>query len=278
MKRTVAVLAAPLLAAAVAAGPALAATGRASTLPAAGHSHVVIPFAANQSQNWSGYNQGTAEQGGKQFNAISGNWTVPAVSQHVAGQAEYSSNWIGIGGGCVDAGCTVTDATLIQTGTEQDVSRAGKTSYSAWWEIIPEPETKITTMAVRPGDRMHANIAEAVPGSEVWTITLQDLTTGKSFSTTTPYSSSHLTAEWIEERPTLISSSGTALAPLAKATAPVFDLATTNGAPAGLKTSEEIQMTNSSGHVIAVPSGTDADTDGFNVCTYATACSAPTAS
>ena len=50
----------------------------------------------------------------------------------------------------------------------------------------------------------------------------------------TPYSSSHLTAEWIEERPTLISTGGTRLAPLPKLTQPRFDLATTNGAAAAL--------------------------------------------
>src|SRR5690348_14389576 len=83
----------------------------------------------NQSNNWFGYNQGTLEQGGKLFNSITGNWTVPTATQHTKGQAESSSDWIGIGGGCVDASCTVTDNTLIQTGTEQDVSSAGKASY-----------------------------------------------------------------------------------------------------------------------------------------------------
>ena len=52
-----------------------------------------------------------------------GTWTVPTATQHTAGQAEASSDWIGIGGGCIDAGCTASDSTLIQTGTEQDVER-----------------------------------------------------------------------------------------------------------------------------------------------------------
>ena len=87
----------------------------------------------------SGYSQGTLEQGSKLFNSISGDWTVPAATQHTSGQAEASSDWIGIGGGCVDAGCTVTDSTLIQTGTEQDVDATGAPSYSAWWELVPAP-------------------------------------------------------------------------------------------------------------------------------------------
>src|SRR5262249_22689333 len=99
---------------------ALAAAASASAGISA-HGQLVRPLNANESSNWFGYNQGSLEQGGTLFNSITGDWTVPTVTQHTAGQAENSSDWIGIGGGCVDTGCTVTDSTLIQTGTEQDV-------------------------------------------------------------------------------------------------------------------------------------------------------------
>ena len=112
---------------------------------------------ANQSSNWFGYNQGTLEQGSKLFNSITGDWTVPAATQHTAGQAESSSDWIGIGGGCVDAGCTVTDNTLIQTGTEQDVDATGAPSYSAWWELVPAPSMTISNMTV-VARRPHARV------------------------------------------------------------------------------------------------------------------------
>src|SRR3954447_9599387 len=82
----------------------------------------------NQSTNWFGYNLGTLERGETLFNAITGDWTVPAATQHTRGQDEYSSDWIGIGGGCVDAACTAGDSTLIQTGTEQDVDTSGNAS------------------------------------------------------------------------------------------------------------------------------------------------------
>src|ERR1700722_19557233 len=78
-----------------------------------------LGFNTNTSSNWFGYQQGAVEQGGKLFNSITGNWTVPAATQHTAAQAEDSADWIGIGGGCVDASCDVGDETLIQTGTEQ---------------------------------------------------------------------------------------------------------------------------------------------------------------
>lgn len=238
----------------------------------------IVRFAANESQNWSGYNQGSQARGGVLFHEIAGDWTVPTPYRHKAGEAEFSSDWIGIGGGCVDAGCGVGDNTLIQTGTEQDIASNGTRTYTAWWEIIPEPETVITTMTVHANDRMHAEISEAVSGSNVWTIVLTDRTTGKTFKKTTPYSSSHLTAEWIQERPTLIGTNGTSLASLPKLTNPVFDFGKVNGALAGLKVPQEILMTDASANVIGRPSAPDHIADGFNACTYTSVCAAPTGS
>jgi len=243
--------------------------------PAAAHGHLIhVKANTNQSTNWFGYNQGTLEQGGKQFNAITGDWVVPAATQHTKGQEEYSSDWIGIGGGCIDAACTVGDSTLIQTGTEQDVDASGNPSYSAWWELIPGPSLAITNMTIAAGDHMHASIAEMVPGSNLWTIVLQNVTRGQTFTQTVPYSSSHLTAEWIEETPLLLGTNA-GFAALPNLTSPVFDNATVNGQPARLTASEEIQLIDSNGRVIGAPSAPDAQADGFNVCTWATSCAAP---
>src|SRR6266480_4855888 len=150
------------LAVTLALAPVMLAPSAGAAVQAVSH-RPLISVGANKSNNWSGYNQGTLEQGSKLFSQISGDWTVPTATQHKAGEAENSSSWIGIGGGCVDANCTVPDATLIQTGTEQDVAANGTPSYSAWWEIIPAPSLTISTMSVHPGDHMHANISELVP-------------------------------------------------------------------------------------------------------------------
>ena len=144
---------------------AVASTPAASAAALSSHGQLLRPFNANQSNNWFGYNQGSLELGGKLFNSISGDWTVPTATQHTPGQAESSSDWIGIGGGCVDANCAVGDNTLIQTGTEQDVSASGAASYGAWWEIIPGPSLTISSFTVSPGDHMHADITETVPDS-----------------------------------------------------------------------------------------------------------------
>jgi len=235
--------------------------------------HVVKPGAranASQSNNWFGYNQGTLEQGSKQFHSISGDWTVPTATQHTPGQAENSSDWIGIGGGCVNADCSLTDSTLIQTGTEQDVDATGKASYSAWYELVPAPSLD-ASMTVAPGDHMHADITETVSGADLWKITLQDVTRNETFTTTVPYPSTHLTAEWIEETPLLIGTDA-GLASLPNLSNPAFDLSKTNGAGAGLKASEAVQLTDANGAVIGTPSAPDAQADGFAACSWATSC------
>jgi hypothetical protein len=226
----------------------------------------------NQSSNWFGYGQGALEQGGKLFDSITGDWTVPAATQHTSGQAEASSDWIGIGGGCVDAGCTVTDSTLIQTGTEQDVDATGAPSYSAWWELVPAPSISISNMTVSPGDHMHASLSELVNDANVWNITITDVTKNETFTTTVPYPSTHATAEWIEETPLEIGTNA-GFAALPNLTNPAFSSGTVNGAAVKLAPSEEIQLIDSGGKVIGTPSAPNAAGSGFDACTWATTCS-----
>ena len=249
-------------------GVASAATGAHGQLL---HLRPGLGLNANQSSNWFGYNQGTLEKGNKLFNSISGDWTVPTATQHRSGQAEYSSDWIGIGGGCVDSGCLVTDNTLIQTGTEQDVSKSGKASYGAWWEVIPGPSLTINKPVSR-GDHMHADISEVVANSNVWKITLQDVTKGETYTTTVPYSSTHATAEWIQETPLILDPSNPGLAALPNLTTNSFSAAKTNGQNADLTAGEKMLVTDSSGKVIGTPSNPNATADGFSACTWATSC------
>jgi hypothetical protein len=229
-----------------------------------------LGFNTNTSSNWFGYQQGALEQGGKLFTSITGNWTVPTATQHTAGQAEDSADWIGIGGGCVDSGCAVGDSTLIQTGTEQDVAANGTASYDAWYELVPAPELQITSMTVKPGDQMHASISQAAP--EVWNVTIQDLTQNESYSTTVPYSSTMDTAEWIEETPLEIGTNA-GFAALPNLTDPAWNSLTVNGANPNLKSSEEMQLTDPSGNVIGTPSAPNSSGNGFSECTWTSTCS-----
>ena len=131
---------------------------------------------------------------------------------------------------------------------------------------MPVPSLTISGITVHPGDHMHASISEVVADTNLWNITLQNVTTGQSFSTTVPYASTHATAEWIEETPLTIGTSGAGLAALPNLSNTPFTAATTNGANANLKPSEEIQLIDSSGKVIGTPSAPNASANGFTAC------------
>src|SRR2546421_220370 len=136
------------LAAAVVAVTSMTATASSGESWHAMPHHRVVSVGANKSNNWSGYNQGALEKH-KTFHQVSATWKVPTAAAHRAGENEYSSTWVGIGGGCVDARCSLTDSTLIQAGTEQDGDSRGHASYSTWWEAIPAP-SGTTSLPAKP--------------------------------------------------------------------------------------------------------------------------------
>jgi hypothetical protein len=229
-------------------------------------------FAASQSNNWSGYNKGALETGST-FHSITGQWVVPTASQAVPGQTEASASWIGIGGGCLETSCLLTDSTLIQAGTEQDIAADGTASYGAWYELIPETETPVS-LPVHPGDTVAVNISEtAIP--EVWSIVIRNVSTGQQFATQTPYPSTYGSAEWIEETPLSVGTDGVGLTAMPKLGTVTFDSATVNGANAQLDPAEQMQLVDANSKPLATPSAPDAERDGFNDCTYASACAAP---
>ena len=270
MRRLLVVVPVLALSVALVGGP----SGTAAEKAVVRHSPIAV-LKASQSTNWWGYNQGVLEPGKSAFHSVTANWTVPRASQHKKGEDEYSSTWAGIGGGCLDTNCTATDNTLIQAGTEQDVI-GGKPEYSAWWEIIPAPGITITSMKVVPGDRMHLDIHEVVTNSEVWSITLTNVSRRQTFSQTVPYASTYGTAEWVNETPLIIGTDSTGFAALPNLTKTVFDLGTANGANPGLVSPEAIDLVNAdSGNVYAVPSAPDRDTDGAGMCAWATSCTVP---
>ena len=274
------------IASAVAALAVVGAPSRAATTPSV-HVHTSLLQLADrqQSNNWSGYNQGAVERnvaGG--FHSISGDWLVPTVTPHRDRESEYSSTWIGIGGGCVTSDCAQQDSSLIQTGTEQDVLYdpigGTTTQYSAWWEIIPDSDDqRPIEMTVKPGDHMRASIVESTVTADVWTITLQDLTQNETFTTTINFHSDRGSAEWITEAPTVVAVSippTLGFAPIPNLSLGGFDAAMVNGAPAILNPTEQFQLVDLlSGEVEATPSAPDKQSDGFNVCSYAENCPTP---
>lgn len=252
-------------------GPGEAAAGSAELLV----SHAPIKRTSQAtSQNWGGYNQGKTEKG-TTFRSVSASWTVPKATPHQRGRREASSAWVGIGGGCYDVACSTGDgSTLIQTGTAQEVTAAGRSVYYAWYELIPAYESRIS-LAVAPGQRMNGSVQELttpnpLTGKSTWRITLRNLSTGKSFSRTVTYRSSHGSAEWIEETPTINGS----FAPMPNLTRLVFTNVTVNGTSAQLAAREAMNLVRG-GVTLAKPSAPGVGGRSFAACTYAKSCARP---
>jgi hypothetical protein len=199
------------------------------------------------SRNWSGYaiDSGT-------YTSVTGSWTVPSVIAPTTqlNRARFSSTWVGIDG--------FNDDDLIQAGTEQDWID-GSTFYQSWWEILPNYETAIPSIAVNPGDVMTVTITQ---GSPLWTITVTNDTNGQSFTTKQQYSGPQTSAEWIQEAPTV----GDRVAPLADDGTVEFDNCLANGANPAFTFSDSGVMAKRRGRVVlSTPSTPNPQGNGFAV-------------
>jgi hypothetical protein len=143
------------------------------------------------SLNWAGYAALTNLQK-PQNGAVSdvqGSWIVPAVDCFKTPNA-YSSFWIGIDG--------YSSNTVEQIGTDSDCS-SGSPKYNAWYEMYPKYPVNLA-MTISPGDQMSAEVKYL--GSGMFQLTIKDVTSGVTFSTTQKSpSAKRSSAEWIAEAP-----------------------------------------------------------------------------
>ena len=229
--------------------------GTTTRVVVSGHNHRAV---VQESSNWSGY-----VRTGAGLTSASGSWVVPSVHAPATRKLQrknlYSGTWVGIDGN--------SNGNLIQAGTEQDWLR-GTTSYQAWWEILPAPETPIPSIAVHPGDTMSVTITKGNPD---WTIAVSDVTTNHTAIVVQPYVGPGTSAEWIHEAVTV----GRRVSVLPPMTPVTFDLATVNGANAALVSGDGVVMANRRGAFVATPSVPDSDNDGFTVAYGGTAPAPP---
>jgi hypothetical protein len=142
-------------------------------------------------KQWSGYMVNFGGQNNSALvTSVSASWTVPAVNP--SENNTFSSVWVGIGG--------YGEKTLIQTGTEQEFVD-GQAHYFAWYELLPDYLTHITSMHVQPGDIVIASISLVNNSTNTWTIEVNDVTRGEHFQKIVNYDSSRQSVEWIVERP-----------------------------------------------------------------------------
>jgi hypothetical protein len=175
-----------------------------SPSPAASPSPLQPPVVTS-ARNWAGYVVASdLSNPDAKVVGVSASWTVPSVTD--IGIDAFSAAWIGIGG--------QFDRSLIQAGTEQDFV-GGQPVYSAWYELLPDTSNPIDSIRVSPGDRIEASIKLTDSGSNLWQITLNDVTSGQKFQQSFTYDAGKLSADWIIERPVLTNGFSGGLTPLA---------------------------------------------------------------
>ena len=199
------------------------------------------------SRNWSGY----VSTGGTSYTSVSGTWVIPKPDANVAG---IDATWVGIGG------ANTTD--LIQAGTEATVNGDGTVSYDAWTETLPQ-STRTITLPVNAGDTVSVSITEQSAG--LWVVSMKNVTTGGTFSTTIRYNSSKSSAEWIEEAPSV----GRGIAPLDNFGSVTFTSGsvTVDGkiqTLAGVN-AKAVTMADAANQPLAIPSALGGDGSSFTV-------------
>lgn len=196
------------------------------------------------SSNWSGY---AAYGSNGSFNSVSASWTQPSVS--CTNTNTYSSYWVGLDG--------YNNSTVEQLGTESDCS-SGQPSYYAWFEMYPKRGYYIN-MTIHAGDQISASVTYS--GQNRYALSLTNVTTNKSFSTTQKTASGRrASAEVVVEAPY---SGGTL--PLANFGQASFTDALANNSPMGnFPNLDPITMINPYG-MRATPTAFDVTKRNFQV-------------
>jgi hypothetical protein len=203
---------------------------------------------SDTTENWAGY----VSTGGA-YTTVSGSWTVPSV---VAGTDPVAADatWIGIGGD--------TSSDLIQVGT-QNVVEDGQVTPGSFYEQLPNTSQTVPNLSVSAGDTITASIKEVATGE--WSISIEDITNGESYTNTVAYSSSESSAEWIEEAP----SDGNTIVPLDQFGSVTFTGGSTteNGDTVSIAGSnaQSLTMDDEEGQALATTSALSSSGDSFIV-------------
>ena len=207
------------------------------------------------STNWSGY---ATYRTGTTFTDVKGTWAQPSATCP-SRKAQYSSFWVGIDG--------YNSNSVEQTGTDADCKSKNHPSYYAWYEMYPNPPVNLS-MTVSPGNTMSAEVSAS--GSS-FTLTITNVTTGATFTTTQSLGSAAKTsAEWVAEAPSSCRFTCTVL-PLANFGTVNFSgsYTTGNGHTGSISDSawsnDEIVMVTNGGAVKAQPSVLSQDGTSFSV-------------
>lgn len=120
------------------------------------------------STNWDGYFT-TAANHGTDFNAVSAQWTEPAVT--CDSNESWAGFWVGLDGWWNDS--------VEQGGTEAHCIN-GTPFYNVWWEMFPFNDIQ-SGFAIRPGDKMRASVT-FTPSTGLFRIVVTDTTLNQTLT------------------------------------------------------------------------------------------------
>ncbi len=218
------------------------------------------------SLNWSGYAV-TPKGGG--ITGVKGSFVVPTAGMLPPG---FAATWAGIGG--------YNTSDLIQAGTAEQSLPSNPLvgpQYYAWYELLPNSETQIRgcsgdhSCTVKPGQRVTVSITQG--SGTTWKISMTDAGHWR-WSKTVSYKSSHSSAEWILEAPTvgaqtLLANVGTAhFGPTSSFATGKSTHTIAEGHPTKIVLSPGVINE-------ATPSALASGGQSFNDCAYAQKCKAP---
>lgn len=203
-------------------------------------------------------------------------WNVASATAHMPGESAAARAWVGLGGGgCVTYDCRVRDDTRIQVGTTSAVDGAGVATYAAWYRVAPFDATDVP-LVVDAGDDVRGTVERVSGLPALWRITLHNLTSGTSWTTTTPGASLLLSAQWVVESDVLYDEFGQGYPLLPDLDPTRFDEIRLNGAAPDLGPEERVVFVPAlTEDVVGTPSLPQPDGDGFGACAWATTCPVP---
>ena len=211
---------------------------------------------AAYSTNWSGY---AAEQASTTFTDAKGTWVQPTAACTTKSR-QYASFWVGLDG--------YNSNSVEQIGTDSDCSGRNRPVYYAWYEMYPAPPVNLS-LAIHPGDTVSAEVSAS---GSTFTLTISNLTTGATFTTTQTSATAVLSsAEWVAEAPSSCSIFRCSVLPLANFGRADFSGSYTTGDgytgsisdPAWKN--DQITMVTNGGTIKALPSALSPDGTSFSV-------------
>jgi hypothetical protein len=193
------------------------------------------------SRNWAGvaYQSSLKAPISGYVSDVKGQWVVPTVACVAGAPAATASVWVGIDG--------FTDGSTVEQIGTQHVCTNGIASHSSFVQIYPAGPVSVP-LAVTPGDAVSARVQYT---GGAFTLSLSNLTTGKSYTTTkTSATARRQSAEFVVEAQTLDG----VVTPLANVGTVTFTNTAMTLSQGGGSTTA-VDMVNADGKILADSSG-----------------------